>query len=263
MMQVNAKILSNRPVGPGYYYLELAAGPVEEKARPGQFLHVKVNEGFYPLLRRPFSLHEIDREKGVLGLLYQVLGKGTEALSRRRAGEDLDIMGPLGKGFTLHFSGNQGVIVGGGIGIAPLYPLAKELKKAGKEVTVLLGARSAGSLLSEERFAALGCRVLIATDDGSKGRKGYAADLLADYIEDHPVDFLYACGPEMMLDRVEKLCLDRDIKGEVSLEAYMGCGVGACLSCSCAKKDTTGKRYAKVCCDGPVFSLGEVKIHGN
>lgn len=263
MLQMSAYILSNIYLGSGFYYMEMKARETANKAVPGQFLHVKVNEGLYPLLRRPMSLHEIDREKGILGLLYQVKGKGTEILSRRIPGTEIDIMGPLGKGFTLNFPGHHGVIVGGGIGVAPLYPLAQELKKNGKDVTVILGARTAQMLLGKEKYVSLGCRVLITTDDGSKGIKGTAAELLAGFVKDHQVNFIYACGRAPMLKQVETICQEGGIKGEISMEAYMGCGVGACLSCSCERNDTSEKRYAKVCTDGPVFSIGEVKIYGN
>ncbi|MEL7568715.1 MAG: dihydroorotate dehydrogenase electron transfer subunit [Dehalobacterium sp.] len=260
MMQMSANILSNIYMGSGFYYMEIEAREVANEAVPGQFLHVKVNEGLYPLLRRPMSLHEIDREKDILGLLYQVRGKGTEILSGRIPGSKIDIMGPLGKGFTLNFPGQYGVIVGGGIGVAPLLSLAKELRKLEKEVTVILGARSAQFVLTEAKFISLGCQVLVTTDDGSKGRKGRATGLLAEHIKNKQVDFLYACGPEGMLEEVQKISLLYKIKGEISLEAYMGCGVGACLSCSCERSDISEKRYAKVCTDGPVFSIGEVKI---
>ncbi|MGI6686083.1 MAG: dihydroorotate dehydrogenase electron transfer subunit [Bacillota bacterium] len=261
-----ARILSNESVGPDFYYMEIEAPEVAKEAVPGQFIHIKVNEGLDPLLRRPMSLHEIDREKGLIGILYQVRGKGTKILSKRKPDTEIDIMGPLGKGFTIDFPGGHGVIVGGGIGIAPLYPLVKELKKLGKEVTVILGARFAKILLREENFISLGYPVLITTDDGSRGKKGTVAELLAEFVQKHKVDFIYACGREPMLKQVEDICQNSKIKGEISLEAYMGCGVGACLSCSCERKnltDLTGKRYAKVCTDGPVFPLGEVKLHDN
>lgn len=264
MFQISAPIRSHRALRPDIFFLELEAPSIAEKAQPGQFVHIKVSEGFDPLLRRPFSLHEIKGQEGTLGVLYQVVGKGTKLLSQRQAGEEINLLGPLGKGFSLNFSGDHGVLLGGGIGVAPLFPLAESLISAGKKVTVLLGARSEGLILSREKFSGLGCRVLVTTDDGSLGEKGNVIELLKKYLTDHPVDFLYACGPEIVLAHVDRLGVERGIPGEVSLEAMMGCGVGACLSCSCARKDEneTGKKYAKVCSDGPVFSFGEVQIHG-
>lgn len=263
MIQMVAKIRSNKQVSAGFHYMEIEAQEIVNLAVPGQFLHVKVNEGLDPLLRRPMSIDEIDQEKGLLGILYQVKGKGTEILSQRTPHTPIDIMGPLGKGFTLDFLGHHALIVGGGIGIAPLYPLAKELIKKGKEVTVLLGARSAQMLFRKEDFVSLGCQVLISTDDGSQGKKGTAVELMAEYSINHPIDFVYACGRNVMLKQVETLCRKVSLKGEISLEAYMGCGVGACLSCSCERNDDSVKMYAKVCTDGPVFPIGGVKIHDN
>lgn len=248
-------------VAPDHFYMELHAPELANKALPGQFLHVKVSDGLYPLLRRPISLHVIDREQGILGLLYQVRGKGTQILSKRLAGENIDVLGPLGKEFNLNFSGNNALIVGGGIGIAPLFPLAKSLVEAGKNVTVILGARTAHMVLSQEKFSSLGCNVKIATDDGTAGIKGFVTELLQQEILAQKVDYVYACGPEMMLAKVEEICLSNNISGQVSLEAYMGCGVGACLSCACERNHDAEKKYAKVCTEGPVFSMGEVKLH--
>ncbi len=264
MFQISAQIRSNRALQSDVYFLELEAPSIAQKAQPGQFIHIKINTGFDPLLRRPFSLHEINREEGVLGVLYQVVGKGTKLLSQRQAGEKIDLLGPLGKGFSLSFSGDHGVMVGGGIGVAPLFPLAERLISCGKKITVLLGARSQSLILSREKFSALDCRVLVATDDGSLGDKGNVIELLQRYLLDHPADFLYACGPKIVLAKVDQLGLEKGIPGEVSLEAMIGCGVGACLSCSCAKiaDEETGKKYAKVCSDGPVFPFGEVHIDG-
>lgn len=259
-MQFLAEILKNEPVAHQNYYMELYVPELAGQAVPGQFLHVRVGESLDPLLRRPLSLHQIDPKQSIIGLLYQVRGKGTEILSRKRAGEKIDVMGPLGKGFKLDFTGNHAVIVGGGIGVAPLYPLARELVLAGKTVTVLLGARFKEGLLAVKRFLDLGCLVEVATEDGGQGYKGYVTDILEEFLVSQKVDFVYSCGPEPMLAKVEESCIQRKIPGQVSLEAYMGCGVGACLSCACKMHDGARKKYAKVCTDGPVFAFGEVKI---
>lgn len=266
-MQQKAKILTNQALAPDFYYMEIAAPAVAEKAVPGQFIHIKVNEGLDPFLRRPMSLHEIDRDQGLIGILYQVKGKGTHILSKRKAHSDLDIMGPLGKGFTLDFPGGHGVIVGGGMGIAPLYTLARGLQNKEKKVTLILGARSAEMLLRTKEFQNLGHRVILATDDGSLGQEGTVAAILKEFVQHEEVDFLYACGREPMLCQVKEVCQKKGINGEVSMEAYMGCGVGACLSCSCAwssektKDLRNGLKYAKVCVDGPVFAFGEVVLN--
>jgi dihydroorotate dehydrogenase electron transfer subunit len=227
----------------------------------GQFLHVRVNNGLYPLLRRPLSLHEINPDKGIVGLLFQVRGVGTELLSQKKAGEKIDVMGPLGKGFNLDFPGEKAVLVGGGIGIAPLYPLADRLVASGKRVTALIGNRSAESVLAVDKFTAIGCQVQVSTNDGTKGLKGYVTELLEEYLMKTAADYVYACGPGPMLAEIEKSCAKRQIPGQVSLEEYMGCGVGACLSCACEREGVDDQKYLKVCTDGPVFTLGEVKLN--
>ncbi|MDD2498999.1 MAG: dihydroorotate dehydrogenase electron transfer subunit [Desulfitobacteriaceae bacterium] len=260
-MQFLTEIIENKQVAPGYYFMKLSAPEVACRALPGQFLHVRVNTGTYPLLRRPLSLHEIDSKHGSVSLLYQVRGAGTELLSQKTAGEKIDVMGPLGKGFNLDFSGEEAVLVGGGIGIAPLYPLAGGLISSGKSVTVLIGSRSVESVLAVDKFSAIGCRVRVSTNDGTEGLKGYVTELFEDYLMKTDVDYVYACGPGPMLAEIEKSCAKRQIPGQVSLEEYMGCGVGACLSCACEKEGTDEKKYLKVCTDGPVFTMGEVKLN--
>ncbi|MEL7567345.1 MAG: dihydroorotate dehydrogenase electron transfer subunit [Dehalobacterium sp.] len=255
------EILSNKQVNKICYYIELYAPDAVQKAAPGQFFHVQVREGLSPLLRRPISIHYIDREKGTLGFLYQVKGEGTVILSKRIAGEKVSILGPLGKGFKPDFSGEKAFLIGGGIGIAPLFPLAKELRNAQKSVTVLIGARTKDMVLCEEKFLSIGCNVAVSTDDGTYGHAGYVSALFQQYIKSGPVDFAYLCGPEFMMAEVEKICRRNFISGQVSIEARMGCGIGACLCCSHEKEEDQAGKYVKVCVDGPVFDLGEVKLH--
>ena len=275
-----AKIISQEQVAPGHYLLTFSAPEMAGLAQPGQFVHVRCGDTLDPLLRRPLSLHGIDRAAGTLTLLYRVVGRGTEILSRMQAGEVLDVMGPLGRGFYLddpisevmerdktedqdqegaNYSKlsrpiEEAIVVGGGLGVAPLLPLVESLLQQGKPVTVILGARSADGLLRVEAFENTGARVELATDDGSRGISGNVVDVLKTRFEQKGLNpdqqrerkgslsgwrdgiCVYSCGPVPMLRAVWKLCADYQVPLQVSLEERMGCGVGACLACVCQVK---------------------------
>jgi len=264
---VQAEITDCQEAAPGVWVTELLAPTLAQVAVPGQFLHIRCGEGSDPLLRRPISIHAVYSQAGRIDIMFQVVGKGTGWLASRREGL-LDIIGPLGRGFTV-FSGEQAsltgadphlVVVGGGIGAAPLYFLLQELARAGhvQSVKVLLGARSADQLLILNAAKLLGFEVCVATDDGSAGHHGLVTDLLAVELQ-HKPDFVYACGPEPMLKALCTMLQDAGVPGEVSVEERMACGVGACLSCVCRVKDATGlETYRHACVDGPVFAAGEV-----
>ena len=261
---VDAVVLKQEQVGPGFYRMEILAPEIVQKAEPGQFVHLQVNKALEPLLRRPISIHNVDREKGTLKLLYQVVGKGTEILSNAVINQILSVLGPLGRGFTLPDKGQKVVVVGGGIGIAPLLFLLKELAAKNISVEVYLGARSKEYLLALQEINLLGFSPKIATDDGSMGYHGQITVLLEKDFSDNNNSveqaMVYACGPKPMLKSLAKLLLFKQLPFEVSLEEHMGCGVGACLSCACKVKASNeeGYLYRHVCVDGPVFSGKEV-----
>lgn len=216
-----------------------------------------------PLLRRPISLNGIDYEKGTVSLLYQVVGRGTELLSGLQVGAEVDIMGPLGKGFDIPEGISRVLVIGGGIGAAPLFPLVQALKRYKIEQTVLLGARTKDYIVGSEQLASLGLKVDKATDDGSQGHRGFVTELAELYIKAAKPDYFYACGPNPMLKRLLEITSKYGIKGQVSLEERMGCGVGACLACVCKTAvGTMDWDYQKVCVDGPVFDASEVIIDG-
>ena len=205
---------------------------------PGQFAALRIEGQF---LRRPFSV--CDREGDALSFVYQVKGRGTEALSRRKSGK-LDVLTGLGNGFDLSQAGEHPLLIAGGLGFTPLYWLAKSLPAKPR---VLLGFARGGDVLYENEFRALGCDVTVVTEDGSVGRPGRVTDALREA----QADFFYACGPEGMLRAVE---LSAPCEGQISLEARMGCGFGACMGCS---RQTVGG-VKRVCRDGPVFGKGEI-----
>ena len=208
----------------------------------GQFVNIQL-EGLY--LRRPISVCEVDGD--VLTIVYKAVGKGTEQMSRMQAGEKLDVLTGLGNGYDLTVSGEKPVLLGGGVGVPPMYELAKRLINQGKQVTVILGFNTKAELFYEEEFKTLGARVMVTTVDGSYGIKGFVTDALKgiDYT------YFYTCGPEPMLKAVYRAS---NTSGQMSFEKRMGCGFGACMGCSC--KTLTG--YKRICKEGPVMMKEEI-----
>ncbi len=218
------------------------SGDISDITSPGQFVNIKL-DGLY--LRRPISV--CDSENGVLTLVYKVVGKGTEQMSKMQAGENLDILTGLGNGYNTTVSGDRPVLLGGGVGVPPLYMLCKKLIAQGKEVSVILGFNTKDEIFYEDDFKALGAKVYVTTVDGSYGIKGFVTDALkqVDYT------YFYTCGPEPMLKALYKATTT---SGQFSFEERMGCGFGACMGCSC--KTISG--YKRICKDGPVLEKEEI-----
>lgn len=237
-----AEILENKDVIPGYFLMRLNSPELASRVIPGQFFHVRVEDRLDVLLRRPFSVFDYDDT--TVSIFYEVVGKGTNILSKRRRGESLDMLGPLGNGFTIPIGLKKAVVAGGGMGIIPLFCLAKELKKRHVDVEVLIGAKNRYKVLCEKNFRDIGIEPKIATDDGSYGYKGFVTDLLKKR-----ASAVYACGPNSMLKELAA------VKGEISMDTRMACGIGVCLGC--VVKTIDGK-YKRVCKDGPVFKAEEI-----
>ncbi|MBL7068785.1 MAG: dihydroorotate dehydrogenase electron transfer subunit [Candidatus Omnitrophica bacterium] len=260
MRLVKAKIVSNKKVAAGRFKIRLAAPSISKAAEPGQFVMVKCSDGLDPLLRRPFSFHRIER--GFFELLYQVIGRGTAALSERKKGERLDVIGPLGNGFDALSAKRyplNAILVAGGIGVAPLLALAERLAHSVERIafSIFIGARNKEHLLCEKDFKKLGARLYVAAEDGSKGYKGLVTDLLKKelYAKRSTLNAkVYACGPRDMLKAVADIARLKHFPCEVSLEEKMACGIGACLGC--AVKTLIGHKM--VCKDGPVFNAGDI-----
>jgi len=252
-------ILSHRQVAPEIYCLEFAAPALAREANPGQFLQVRTSPTHDPLLRRPLSLFDTEAEKGVVTLLYRVVGRGTSLLTELPVDGLVDVMGPLGRGFSLPGRPDKVLLVGGGMGLAPLLFLGRMLKQGGSEVKILGGAAEAQQLWAGNRFERLGMPFYPVTVDGSAGRQGLVTELLADWPELDKVDRIYCCGPEAMMAATSKIAREYNIWGEISLEEHMACGVGACLGCARQlQPEDTG--YVKICKDGPVFNMSEVQF---
>ncbi len=241
MKQSLFTILSNTALTDCVYKMVLA-GDTSAITAPGQFVNIQLAGKF---LRRPISVCDYDSQ--TLTIVYKVVGKGTAAMSAMTPGEELDILTGLGNGYDLSLSGGHPVLLGGGVGVPPLYHLAKKLIAQGKEVTVILGFNTNSEVFYENEFAALGAKVIVCTADGSYGVKGFATTPLGglDYT------YFYTCGPEPMLKAVYQAT---STSGQMSFEERMGCGFGACMGCSC--KTLTG--YKRICKDGPVMKKEEI-----
>ncbi len=234
------EIVSNAPLTENVFKMELC-GDVSAITSPGQFVNIKL-DGLY--LRRPISVCDIDG--GRLTLIYKVVGKGTEAMSRMKNGR-LDILSGLGNGYDMSLSGDSPLLIGGGVGVPPLYYLAKKLRESGKNVSAILGFNTRSEIFYEQEFLALGCSVTVTTVDGSYGVKGFVTSALPKNYS-----YVYTCGPEPMLKAVFK---GISTSGQFSFEERMGCGFGACMGCTC--ETVTG--YKRICRDGPVLKKEEIK----
>ena len=244
-----APVISNEEVMPGVYLIWLKSRQIAAVVKPGQFVMVRCGKD--NLLRRPFSVHRLDEPKGKLSLLYSVVGRGSHWLSQLGAGGTVDILGPLGNGFSINPSSKNLLLVGGGMGIAPLRFLADEGTGQGKKVTLLLGARTASHLCPGHLLPAeLNC--ITATEDGSAGRRGMITECLPDFAG--WADQIIACGPMPMYRSLKDIPQLKNKPVQISLEVRMACGLGVCYGCTIK----TRKGLKQVCQDGPVFELEEV-----
>ena len=255
--QHNCKIINKESLLSDIITFSIDASEIAKQATPGQFLEIKCSEGIDPLLRRPISISNVDKKSGMLQFIIQIRGKATELLSKKSVGDSLDILGPLGHGFSLAESGKRTAVIGGGIGVFPLLYLTKELKDK-CEVNVYLGFRNKNFVVLEEEFKKFSNNVCITTDDGTYGQKGYAANFLEQDIKLGKIDKIYACGPYPMLKALSNIAITHNIDCEISVEERMCCGIGACLGCACKVKDGDDWRYGHVCKDGPVFDAKKV-----
>ena len=243
MQRVVLTVIKNEALTPLIYEMHLA-GDVSGVTRAGQFVEIAL-DGLY--LRRPISV--CNYEDGELTLIYKVVGKGTDLMSQMAEGTQLDVLTGLGNGFNIDHECKKPLLVGGGVGVPPLYRLTRDLIARGKDVTVVLGFNTESEIFYAEKFEQAGAKVIIATADGSVGVKGFVTNAIAESKVD--ADYFYSCGPLPML---RALCQSLEIDGEVSLEERMGCGFGICMGCSIQ----TTKGAKRVCKEGPVFKKEEV-----
>ena len=268
MQNQKATILYNRLVAPDHYRMGLR-GPLDfGRARPGQFVMLRVADQLAPLLRRPFSIHRLVIESGApagFEILYRVVGQGTALLAARREGDLLEVLGPLGSSFKLPTVMRHPFIVGGGVGVAPLLFLAERIVDRLEnpiDGSVFLGAQCDQALLCRDEFQALGLGLYLATDDGSCGDQCLVTHPVEQALEKQKPDILFACGPPAMLACIVEIARRHQINCQVSLEAAMACGMGACLGCAVPQAGQP-ESYLHACRDGPVFDAGDVEIGSN
>ena len=234
------------------YSFTIACPEVAEAACPGQFVHIRAN-GF--TLRRPISICGIDKEKGTLRIVFEIRGQGTEEIARLNKGDLIDMLAPLGHGFTIKNDAEKVILIGGGIGTPPMLPLAKLY---GEKAVAISGFRNSSAAILQDDFKATGAEVILCTDDGSAGIHGFVTQPLKELAEKGGISAVYACGPMPMLKGVAAICKENNIFCEISLEERMACGIGACLGCACRTKRNDEEYFAHVCKDGPVFNAEEV-----
>lgn len=245
MIQRWAPVVSRREVARDIVELRLRCPEMARGATPGQFVHVRVDGPGFPLLRRPMSLSVL--EEDVLGFTFRVVGTGTAWLAGRRPGEELDVLGPLGRGFPA--GRGPALLVGGGLGVAPLLPLARRLVEAGRRVTAVVGFRRGEEVFGLEELPA---STVLTTEDGTRGRRGLVTEPLAELLASEREATVYACGPRGLLRQVQGMCRAAGVQAYLAVEERMACGFGPCLGCSLGG--------LRVCREGPVFGGEEVEL---
>lgn len=261
-MVVSAKgqVIKNVSVQPGIYEMTICVPKIARVAYAGQFVMVRpIYHSFDPFLNRPFGISDIDVTRGTINILYIVVGKGTDIMSHMEQGEDIFLIGPIGQGFTVRPQDKKVALVAGGMGIAPLLPLAKTLREKGITTYGLMGASKASAIVGVDSWQNQDVAVQLATDDGSCGKQGFVTTLLEDLLSREEIDYIYCCGPTPMMAKTVEIAQKYQVPIEVSLEKRMGCGIGVCMGCICKLKQADGsvKQY-RICYDGPVFHGEEV-----
>lgn len=264
-MKVNCKaeIVKIEKLKEDLYKFSIKADEIVKDSKPGQFIEIRVIDQIEPLLRRPISIYNLEKEQGILEFIFQVKGKGTNLLADCKVGEKLDVIGPLGYGTFEIKEYEKVAIIGGGIGMFPLYELAKELKQTtNTKVNIYMGFRNKELITLEEEFKAVSDRLTITTDDGSYGIQGFSINELKKDIENEKIDKIFACGPLPMLKAVKALATEKEIPCQISLEEKMACGIGVCLGCAVktARSTNDAPEYWHVCKAGPVFNAQDVEI---
>jgi len=247
------RVLANHRIAQGVGLMVLAAPRCAASVLPGQFVHLRVSSGTDVLLRRPFSIHRAYDDR--VEILYQILGAGTLRMAEKPVGDEtMDLVGPLGHGWSAPEGLAHVLLVAGGLGAAPLGMLAERLAERGVAVTVAQGAPTVTRLVARELFERVARRVEVATDDGSAGERGFVTGPVERLLDSERFDVVYTCGPEAMQRAIARLALSKGVSCQVSLERLMACGVGACLSCTVS----TTQGLKRACVDGPVFNAEEV-----
>lgn len=263
MYQMIAEVMNYRKLGDDYHSLTIVAPDIAKDARPGQFINLRPPVDRSYLLRRPFSIYSVHRRGAMAAtveVIFDIRGPGTKALADLRQHDPVDVVGPVGRGFTIPTRQHACLLIGGGIGATPLFFLGEELLKAGKRVDTLWGASTLGRLVNTIEAKRIGATSMFITEDGSEGETGIVTDLMPEMIERCGTEVIYACGPHPMLAAVTKMALKFGIPTQVATEELMGCGIGVCMTCITPVWDREGKeiRNLRTCVDGPVFNGARV-----
>lgn len=258
-MFVKGRVIENKLIKDGYFIITIDSPDITSKAKPGQFVMLSSWQMENLFLKRPFSFYNIDSEQGVFTIFYKIVGKGTKILSQSKAGDEVELIGPCGNGFSFPINTKRIALVARGIGIATLLPLALEAKKRGIEIYSFLSAREKTLLLGKDKLEPLSSHIFYTTDDDWKGTDGKVTFLLEELLKGNTVDFqvVYVCGSKRLARHIKELQKEYRFAAYVSLEERMGCGIGACKGCVI----NTIHGYRRVCKEGPVFSLEEVILN--
>ncbi|MCJ7680338.1 MAG: dihydroorotate dehydrogenase electron transfer subunit [Candidatus Aminicenantes bacterium] len=257
ILDTKAEIVGSESWG-DYRLLTIRSPSLAKEAVPGQFIMIRTASGPHPLLRRPFSIHDL--EKDTIGIYFQIAGEGTALLAAKKPGSECDVIGPLGNGFIIDalLKGKTVAAVGGGRGIAPLFFLGDELRKKGIALTVYYGGRTSADLPLVKKFQDRGFPVHCSTDDGSSGFHGPVTELFLSFLPSSRPDHLFVCGPDPMMKALSRICLEERISAQFSLESIMGCGFGACWGCVHKIKAQGEAEWTKICQEGPVFFTEDI-----
>jgi len=257
MPRAHATLISREQVTEGHYLLTLDCAEVAQNARPGQFVHLRVGDGTDPLLRRPLSIMLSQPDRREVQILVRTVGRGTGIVATHDEGTRYDLLGPLGSGWSIPEGDDPVLLVAGGIGVAPLIFLADSTRMADPQpyVRTIFGGLTTESLVCWTEFAARCDEFIAVTEDGSTGETGLVTDVLAPELDRDPPVRVYACGPDGMLAAVARICAEAGVPCEVSMEQWMGCGVGACLGCAIP---ASAGGYVRVCTEGPVFDATQI-----
>lgn len=249
----NCRLISKNEIADGIFDFVIESENIASQTQCGQFLHIDCGDKSF--LRRPISI--CDAYDNAVRFIFEVKGEGTKELSKKKVGDTINIIGPLGNGFTIKEKYKNPVIIGGGIGVFPLYKLAKEI---GGNAVTFLGFRNQERVVMEQEFDEVSKLCIVGTDDGSYGYNGYIANAMEGYIKNSPCDCVFSCGPMPMLKAVKQIAERNGIECQLSLEQRMGCGIGACLVCVCETIFEGTNQYMRVCKNGPVFDSKVVKL---
>ncbi len=271
---VTGEVVGRRRHGPDYHGLTIVAPGVSEEVRPGQFVNLRCGPGRSHILRRPFSVYRIARAGGwaaTLEVVFDIRGSGTRELAGLALHDKVEVMGPLGRGFTFPARAARCLLVGGGIGAAPLYLLADKLRERGHRVDVILGARTSSLVLDAMDARRLASVFRVTTEDGSEGDRGVVTDVLPDTMERCHTEVVYACGPTPMLAAVSAMAVQRVVPIQVAVEELMACGYGVCMSCVVPAREQRSEgpeaipdvNYVRTCTEGPVFDGAKIAWDGS